>query len=141
MVAKGNCVMKCTLWTLVVFPFMDEHHCDELIMDNASCQDGLRGFIESQGYKSPGFASARRKHEGGYPPNSPDCMLLDACVFGRFKVLYALENPKTIPDAMKAARKVLKNMQRVSESWVEKLDSLYKEIIENEGEASHLVSG
>ena len=123
-----------------VFPFMDVHECDELIMDNASCQDGLRTFVESQGYKSPGFASARRKQTCGYPPNSPDFMLLDACVFARFKVLFSHANPKTIPEAMKVAKKIVKDMQGVSKSWIEGLDDLYKEVISSEGEGSHLMS-
>ena len=124
-----------------IFPFMDEHGCDTLIMDNASCQDGLRGFIESSGYKTPGFASARRDQENGYPPNSPDFMLLDACVYGRFKVLFSHKNPKTIPEAMKVARDIIRSMQGVSKNWLAKLDDLYTEVVENEGEGSHLISG
>ena len=113
-----------------IFPFMEEEGLEELIMDNASCQDGLRDFIEDAGYRSPGFASARRHHENGYPPNSPDCMMLDAAVFGRFKVLYSLANPKTIPEAIKTARKIAKKMQGVGKKWVENLDDMYKEIID-----------
>jgi hypothetical protein len=53
-------------------------------------QDGLRDWIEESGYKFPGFASARRNPLQEYPPNSPDCVLLDAVVFWRFKVLFAV---------------------------------------------------
>ena len=42
-------------------------------------------------------------------------------------------------EAMKAARKIVKEMQGVSSHWVENLDMLYKEIIEHEGEGSHLM--
>ena len=87
-----------------VFGFMDRHGLDELILDNASCQDGLRGWIEDSGYKSPGFASKRRDEPSGYPPNSPDCMLLDAVVFGRFKVLFALAR-KRFPKPFELQRK------------------------------------
>ena len=124
-----------------IFPFMVEHGCDELILDNASCQDGLRDFIESKGFKTPGFASARRQDKNGFPPNSPDLMLLDACVFGRFKVLFAHENPKTIPEAMRVAKKIVKSMRGVSKKWIDGLDALYREIITMEGEGSHLISG
>jgi len=120
-----------------VFPFMQDHDLDELILDNAPCQDGLLGFIDDNGFKSPGFAAARRHHCCGYPPNSPDCMLLDAAVFGRFKVLYAHANPKTIPEAMSAARRIIRRMQGVGQKWLNDLDELYVEIIDKEGLGSH----
>jgi hypothetical protein len=64
---------------------MDDQDLDEVILDNAFCPDSLRGWIVENGYQSPGFASARRSHSHGYPPNSQNCMLLDAAVFRRFK--------------------------------------------------------
>ena len=67
--------------------FMRKEGLEELILDNATCQDGLKDFIENAGFKTPGFACARKKHKGGYPQNSPDCMMLDAAVFGRCKVV------------------------------------------------------
>ena len=100
----------------------------------------VRDFIECSGYKTPGFAFVRRREKHGYPPNSPDLMLLDACVFGRFKVLFAHANPRTVSEAMKVARKIIKDMDGVSKRWVENLDDLYQEIIDTEGEGSHLMS-
>ena len=123
--------------TETVFPFMEEQKLDELILDNAPCQDGLRSWIEEQGYKSPGFASKRRAQRNGYPPNSPGCMLLDATVFGRFKVLYAIAQPQTIVEAMAVSRKILKEMTTVGQKWVAHLDDLYREIIAANGGASH----
>ena len=120
-----------------VFPFMEEEGLNELIMDNATCQDGLKEYIEDAGFKTPGFASARRHHERGYPPNSPDCMMFDAAVFGRFKVLFAMANPKTIPEGIKTAKKLVKKMQGVGKTWVENLDDMYREIIDIKGAGSH----
>lgn len=51
----------------LVFPFMEENDLDECILDNASCQDGLAPWIRKKGFKSPGFASARRNDPGGIP--------------------------------------------------------------------------
>ena len=45
----------------------------------------------------------------------------------------------SVSEAMKAARKIVKEMQGVSSHWVENLDMLYNEIIEHEGEGSHLM--
>ena len=128
-----------------IFPFMEKHGSEELIMDNASCQDGLKDFIERKGFESPGFPFVRRQQENGYSPNSPDFMLLDACIFGRFKVLYKHAAPKTVPEAMKAAKKkkkkIVKSMQGMSKNWIKNLDDLYREVIENEGEGPHLMCG
>ena len=123
-----------------IFPFMDEQKADELIMDNASCQDGLRDFIRENGYETPGFASSRRNHAGGYPPNSSDCMLLDACVFSRFKVLYAHANPQTVAEAIFVSKKIVRKLSGISHNWLAGLDELYDEIISIEGEGSHLMS-
>ena len=120
-----------------VFGFMEEKGLDELILDNASCQDGLKNWIEDNGYKSPGFASARRNHPGGYPPNSPDCMLLDAAVFGRFKVLFAEACPKTIPEAIRVATKIVTELGAKPQMWVEHLNNTYQEIIDVNGEGTH----
>lgn len=120
-----------------VFGFMDENNLNELILDNASCQDGIRSWIEDKGYKSPGFASARRNQPAGYPPNSPDCMLLDAAVFGRFKVLFAEACPKTIPEAIRVATKIVKDLDSATRNWVEHLDTTYQEIIDVNGAGTH----
>jgi hypothetical protein len=40
----------------------------DLLLDNAPCQDGLRGWIVGNGYQSPGFVSARRSHPHGTAP-------------------------------------------------------------------------
>jgi|SaaInl25SG_5_DNA_1037380.scaffolds.fasta_scaffold21583_1 hypothetical protein len=106
-------------------------------IDNASCQDGLKGWIEENGYKSPGFASARRKQPAGYPPNSPDCMLLDAAVFGRFKVLFAEACPKTIPEAVRVATKIVAELSSAPQKWVEHLDETYQEILDVNGAGTH----
>ena len=58
-------------------------------------------------------------------------------VFGRFKVLYAHANPKTIPEAIKTAQKIVKQMQGVGRKWVENLDDMYREIIDLNGAGSH----
>ena len=120
-----------------VFGFIDKNGLDELILDNASCQDGLKGWIEENGYKSPGFASARRKHPAGYPPNSPDCMLLDAAVFGRFKVLFAEACPKTIPKAVRVATKIVEELGSAPQKWVEHLDETYQEMLNVSGAGTH----
>jgi hypothetical protein len=89
----------------MVFEFMDEEDLDELILDNASCQDGLRGWIEENGYRSPGFASARRDHENGYPPNS----LIACCGMTKFYFLSPV--PKSIPEASRVATAIVKEFQ------------------------------
>ena len=94
-----------------VFPFMEEHGLTELILDNASCQDGLAQWIRDEGYSTPGFASLRRNHHGGYPPNSSDCMANDATVFARAKVLMAERDPKTVPQAISALKAVFRSLQ------------------------------
>ena len=66
-------------------------------------------------------------------------MIFAAAVFGRFKVLYALANQKTIPEAIKAARKIAKNMQGVGEKLVKNLDGIYREIIALNGAGSPLM--
>ena len=42
---------------------MKEEGLEDLILDNAPCQDGLKDFIEDAGFKTPGFACTRRHHE------------------------------------------------------------------------------
>jgi hypothetical protein len=71
-----------------VFGFV-ENPGFEVILDNASCQGGLRDWIEESGYNFQGFCECSRNPLQGYPPNNLNCMLLDAAVFGRFKVLFA----------------------------------------------------
>ena len=73
----------------------------------------------------------------GYPPNSPDCMLLDAAVFGRFKVLFADACPKTIPEAINVATKIVEELGKEPQKWVEHLDETYQEIIDAKGSGSH----
>ena len=92
---------------------------------------------KENGYKSPGFASARRKQPAGYPPNSPDCMLLDAAVFGRFKVLFAEACPKTIPEAVRVATKIVAELSSAPQKWVEHLDETYQEILDVNGAGTH----
>ena len=120
-----------------VFPFMEEHGLTELILDNASCQDGLAQWIRDQGYSTPGFASARRNHDGGYPPNSPDCMANDATLFARAKVLLGERGPKTIPQAISALKAIFRSLQGVQSAWIAHLDDLHQEIIDADGGPSH----
>lgn len=122
-----------------VFPWMKKLGLTKLYLDNAPCQDGLRQFIEDAGVASPGFASLRRGHAGGFPANSPDFMLLDSSVFPAFKREFARRCPKTIPEAMKVASSILKELDDVGKKWVEHLDKLYAEVISNNGGASHLL--
>jgi hypothetical protein len=113
---------------------LDDQDLDELILDNASYPDSLRGWIVENGYQSPGFVSARRSHPHGYPPNIQNCMLLVAAVFGRFKVLFADKNNS-------------KSHQHRNEDWkslvceattgVEHLDEIYQEIIDVNGSGTH----
>jgi hypothetical protein len=77
----------------IAFDFMAEEDATHPV-----CQDGLRGWIEEKGYRSPGFASAPRDHANGYPPNSSD-----GAVLGRFKVLVSEACPKSIPEAIRVA--------------------------------------
>jgi hypothetical protein len=51
--------------------FMDEQDLDELIPGSASCQSGLRSWIQDTDCQSTCFTGAHRKHPYGYPPNSP----------------------------------------------------------------------
>ncbi len=55
----------------------------------------------------------------------------------RFKVLYAHANPQTIPEAMSVARKNVKRMHGVGKTWLENLDDMYDEIVEENGRGSH----
>jgi hypothetical protein len=74
------------------------------------------------------FASARRDHANGYPPNSADCMLLDAAaVFDRFEVLFSEDCPKSIPETIRVATAIVKELS--DHRWVEHLDQTYQEII------------
>ena len=54
-----------------IFPWMREKKLKELVLDNAGCQDGLRQFIEEEGFTSPGFGGMRRDHSSGFAANSP----------------------------------------------------------------------
>lgn len=123
-----------------VFPWMQKHGLSRLYLDNAPCQDGLLPFITESGYGSPGFASLRRGHKGGFPANSPDMMLLDASVFPAFKREFSRRCPQTIPEAMRVSREILRDLQHVGQKWVAHLDALHAEIIEKDGGASHLLS-
>ncbi len=120
-----------------IFPFMKDHGLTKLVLDNASCQDGLAQFIRDNGYDTPGFASARRNHPGGYPPNSPDFMANDATVFARAKALLAEANPNTIPTAVNALKNIFKELQGVQTEWIAHLDALYDEVIAADGGPSH----
>jgi hypothetical protein len=42
----------------MVFDFMDEEDLDELILDNASCQDGLRGSLKKMAIVDPIWRSS-----------------------------------------------------------------------------------
>lgn len=135
-------VTKETLLT-ETFPWMRKHGYDTIVMDNASVQDGLTAWINENGMFTPGFASARRNERNGYPPNSPDLMWLDAAFFNRFKILYARANPQDIRHAVRAARQIVHDMKKdmagCGVSWFNHLDDLYKEIVDCDGGASHLL--
>ena len=61
-----------------------------------------------------------------------------SCIFGCFKVLFAHANPKTIPQAMKVVRKIVKEKQGVPKKLIDEVDDLCQEVIENAGEEFHL---
>ena len=67
-------------------------------------------------------------------------MLLDAAVFGRFKVLFADVCPKTIPEAIRVATKIVASMNSTTRKWVEHLDETYQEIIDVKGGGTHYMS-
>ena len=64
-------------------------------------------------------------------------MLLDAGVFGRFKVLFADACPKTIPEAIRVATKIVKDLGSKPQKWVEHLNDTYQEIIDVKVEGTH----
>ena len=64
-------------------------------------------------------------------------MLLDAAVFGRFKVLFADACPKTIPEAIRVATKIVTELGSKPQMWVEHLDDTYQEIIDVNGAGTH----
>lgn len=125
----------------VVLPFMRANNLTILDMDNASVQTCQRRLLEEEDIKSTGFASRRLKDpdEGGHPPNSPDLMLLDACVFTVFKHEWRRECPMTIEDGVAAALRILDKLKerRVCDRYIEHFDDLLEEVIENEGGHSH----
>lgn len=125
--------------TKKVFPWMEEQKLDELVLDNAPCQDQLRSFIEAAGVKSRGFASKRVDDRGGFPPQSPDFMLLDAVVNNLFKQLWADYCPMTIYEGQRDANKIVAelNERDVCRKWVAHLDDLCDEVVAKGGGASH----
>ena len=64
-------------------------------------------------------------------------MLLDAAVFGRFKVLFAEACPTTIPEAIRVATKIVHELSSEPQKWVEHLDETYQEIIDVNGAGTH----
>jgi hypothetical protein len=110
----------------MVFDFMED--LDELILTTHPVRSGLRGWIEENGYRNPGFASTRRDHPNGYPPNSLDCMLQDAAAFGRLKVLFSGAWPKSIPEAIRVATAIVKELSG-PQAWLEHLDDIHHEIL------------
>lgn len=124
----------------VMFPWMKKRKLNVVLLDNAGCQDGLAEFIEDEGFESVGFGSLRRDEENGFPANSPDFMLNDAAVNKVFKDEFARACPTTLAEAMQVSKNVLKNMSRVGAKYVQNLDSLYEEVLEKEGGASHIMN-
>ena len=64
-------------------------------------------------------------------------MLLDAAVFGRFKVLFDEACPKTIPEAIRVATKIVTELGSKTQMWVEHLNDTYQEIIDVNGAGTH----
>ncbi len=66
-------------------------------------------------------------------------MLHDAAVFPRFKADFAAACPKTTAQAMSVAKRIVKKLSdgKVGAKWVEHLDTMYGEIVEKKGAASH----
>jgi hypothetical protein len=56
--------------------------------------------------------------------------LLDAAVFGRFKVLFADACPKTISEGIRVAQKILKDIGKKPQKLVEHSDDTNQEIID-----------
>jgi hypothetical protein len=57
-------------------------------------------------------SQSRYGERSARPPewNSLDCMLLDAAIFGRFKVLFSEACPKSIPEAIRVATASVKEL-------------------------------
>jgi hypothetical protein len=66
--------------------------------------------------------SARRS----YPPNSPNFMLLEAAVFGCFKVVFA-HLSKSNSRSHNVATKIVEELGAKPQQWVEHLDETFPE--------------
>jgi hypothetical protein len=64
-------------------------------------------------------------------------MLLDATVFGRFNVLFVNARPKTIPDGIWDAQKIVEDVGKKPQKRGEHWDDTYHEIIDVKGQGTH----
>jgi hypothetical protein len=122
----------------MVFGFMDERDLDELILQCILLGRSLSGLkttvtnvlVLQVSAGSPEWLSSEQ----------PGLQLLDATAFGRFKVLFADASPKTIPEAIRVATKIVKELSERPQQWVEHLDCTYQEITDVKGEGTHFLA-
>lgn len=126
----------------VMFPWFRTQGVKILLLDNASVQDQLGEFICEAGFQSPGFASQRVNDMGGFPPNSPDFMLLDAVVNNVFKRDWARLFPMTLCEGVHAAQKIVTTLNdtNICTKYVENFPKLCHEVIASGGKASHYMN-
>jgi hypothetical protein len=98
----------------MVFGFMDDHDLDELILDNASCQDGLRERIAENGYQSPGFATGVLVEITFMFMGIHRTVRIACCLMLQFLVdstfCSQMRVQKTIPDGIRVAQKIQKDI-------------------------------
>ncbi len=68
-----------------------------------------------------------------------DLISNSAAFFSRFNVLFAKARPLTIEEALNPARRICAELNDYRRGWFNKLGTLYEEVIDAEGGASHLL--
>ena len=124
-----------------IIPFMKKNNIKVVAMDNSPVQANkkvLAEFRSCGNITSVGFQSDKLKAElrdpGGIPPNSPDTSVLDAGVFGYFETRYRLACPKNIDEAIRAAKKIWREIpQTLVQSYVNTYGNRLREIIKAKG--------
>ena len=110
-------------------------------MDNAPCQTNkkvITAIKEHPTIRSAGFQSETLnltlRSDKGIPPNSPDTSWLDCGVFGPLDTKFRDENPQTIEEAMKVAKRLWKEVKLEDiRALILEYPERLKEIARNEG--------
>ncbi len=125
--------------TQTFFPFFRQKGVTTVLLDNAPVQDQLEEFIAEEGFRSPGFACKRVNDVGGFPPNSPDFMLLDAVVNNVFKKEWSKRQPMTLCQGVRVAKEIVHDLNKtqICRKYVLNWQKLCDEVIASGGEASH----